>query len=237
MTGRFIKKIFFILLFCGITLASKAQLGFNYSQYDIGVSTGFNQVFGDANTSPATQSVGFNITFNQTPYTNLVFEAQYGKLKGGDSLHTSSKRQFTSTFSSYTLRQQLQLGELIDYSQSPIANLAKNIYLSAGVGYLINQITSIKRTGIYGSLPGPGQNDIRTPFIPLRIGYEYKIFNQYDEPSVKIDIGYQYNIMFTDNVDGYQWGSANDVYTQFSIGVKFAVGGSYTSYRKQISYQ
>jgi hypothetical protein len=236
MNKRSIKKILLTLLLGCVAFVTRAQLGFNYSQYDIGVSTGFNQVFGDAKTSPFTQSVGFNITFNQTPFTNLIFEAQYGKLKGGDSVNSASKRQFTSTFSSYTLREQLQAGEFIDYSQSRVANALKNVYLSVGIGFFINQITSIKRTGIYGNLYGPGENDIREPFIPIRAGYEFKIYNQYDEPSVKFDIGYQYNIMFTDNVDGYKFGSANDVYTQFSIGVKFAVGGSVTSYRKQIHY-
>lgn len=235
MINYSIKKISFTLLLCCIVFITKAQLGYNYSQYDIGVSTGFNQVFGDANTSPVTQSVNFNITFNQTPFTNLVFEAQYGKLKGG-GINTNSRRVFTSTFSSYTLREQLQFGELIDYSKSPVANAMKNIYLSVGVGFFINQITSINRVDIYGHLPGPGQNDMRAPFFPIRTGYEFKIFNQFDEPSIKIDIGYQYNLMFSDSIDGYTSGSGRDIYTQFSIGVKFAVGGSITSYRKQIRY-
>jgi hypothetical protein len=80
-----------------------------------------------------------------------------------------------------------------------------------------------------------GDNNAQTPFLPVRIGYEFKLYNQYSQPSVKIDIGYQYNFMFGDNLDGYTSAGNNDAYAQFTIGVKFAIGGV-TSYRKQIHY-
>ncbi len=231
------KKTVLTLIICLIAFMSKAQVGYNYSQYDIGVAAGLNQVFGDVKTSPISATVNFNITYNATPYTNFVFEAQLGKLNGGDSLATKGlKRQFNNDYSGFIFRGQLQAGELIDYSGSPIANAAKNLYLSVGIGYAVNHITSINRKPSYNSY---GSNNSQEPFLPLRVGYEFKIFNQYNQPSVKIDFAYNVNFIFGDNLDGYSGGfnnKGNDVYTQISIGAKFAIGGSLTSYRKQIVY-
>ena len=108
MTDLLKKKIIFTLLFGFFAIISKAQLGFNYSQYDIGVSAGFNQVFGDASTQTTTASAIFNITYNQSPYTNFVLDGQFGQLKGGNYIKDRSKRQFANNFRAFDIRGQLQ---------------------------------------------------------------------------------------------------------------------------------
>jgi hypothetical protein len=236
MIKHILKTAIITLLVCCSTFIAKAQLGYNFAQYDIGVAAGLNSVYGDAETIKTTPSIHFNFTYNFTPYTNFVFEAQLGKLEGGDSLTTKSARQFTNDFSAFIFRGQLQAGEIFDYSRNPIMNAVKNFYVSVGIGYVVNHITSISRTSpqVPGFYSG-GLNNSQEPFLPLRIGYEFKIFNSYGEPSVKVDLGYGYNYIFGDNLDGYQAGSQNDKYSQFTLGVKFALGGV-TSYRKQIPY-
>ena len=234
---KFVLKLTILtLLICCTTWVVKAQIGYDYSVYDIGVATDFNQVSGEVLPKTTKQSVNFNLTFNQTPYTNFVFEAQLGRFAGGDSLK-SPGTQFTSSFSAYILRGQLQLGEFIDYSDSHFNNAIKNLYLSAGLGYLVNHITGKSNTYILTpGLTTSTYNRSHQPFIPIRIGYEFKLFNTYQQPSFKVDLGYQYNYVFSDNVDGYTYGKNKDAYTQFSIGVKFAIGGSIISYKKQIQY-
>jgi hypothetical protein len=225
------------LIVCCASFVAKAQLGYDYAQYDIGVAAGFDQVSGDAQTKTTTQSIHFNLTFNVTPYTNFVFEAQLGRLEGGDSLTTSTGRQFTNDFSAFTFRGQLQMGEIFDYSHSQFKNGLKNLYISTGIGYISNHITAISRYSI--KTPGVftgGLNNSMEPFIPFRIGYEFKIYNQYDQPSFKVDLGYEYNLVLGDNLDGFETGSHFDVYTQFVVGVKFAIGGGVISYRKKIVY-
>ena len=64
------KTTLLILLMCFSALIAKAQLGYNFSQVDIGFATGFNQVYDEILPQKTTQSVHFNLTFNQTPYTN-----------------------------------------------------------------------------------------------------------------------------------------------------------------------
>jgi len=232
------KTALLTLFICFTTLAVRAQLGYNFAKYDIGASVGFNTVHGDAQTQTSTPSVNLNFTINQTPYTNFVLEAQLGRFAGGDSLNTTTGRQFKSDFSAFIFRGQLQAGEFLDYSSNRVFNALKNLYISAGLGYIVNRITDISRDSHKnpGFFTG-GQDNSQEIFIPIRIGYEFKLFNQYQQPSVKFDLGYGYNYVLGDGVDGFA-ATANhhDIYTQYTIGVKFALGTSDISYRKQIQY-
>lgn len=236
MTKFIVRTTLLILLTCFISIISKAQIGFNYAQYDLGASVGFNSFSGDVVTPKSTKSVNFNFNYNQTPYLNYIFEFQSGKLAGGDSTKDALGRQFAADYTYYAFRVQLQAGEIIDYSQSKLANAFKNLYVGAGIGIVYSNITEINR---YSRLmPGyytPGENSANQLFIPARIGYELKIYNNYQQPEFKIDVGYQYNLVFGDELDGFKAGNHNDAYSQFTIGVKYSIGGV-TSYRKPINF-
>ncbi|MDO3644285.1 MAG: hypothetical protein ACTHMI_08180 [Mucilaginibacter sp.] len=236
MTKHLLKTLPIILLVCSAFMA-RAQNGYNYAQYDIGTAVGFDKVYGDAETVTTTQSIHFNFTYNATPFVNFVFETQLGKLRGGDSVLTKSGRYFNNDFAAFIFRGQLQLGEIMDYSRSPLQNALKNLYVSAGLGFVRNHITQVSRNSqqIADFYTG-GDDKSKEPFIPLRIGYEIKLFNRYSQPSAKIDLGYGYNYILGDDLDGFVAGGKKDVYTQFTLGVKFAIGSALTSYRKQITY-
>ncbi|AYL94008.1 hypothetical protein [Mucilaginibacter celer] len=234
---KYILKTSIIILFCSVSFFAKAQVGFDYAQYDVGFAAGINQGSStDVQTIKSTPSISLNFNYNQTPFVNYIFEAQIGRLKGGGP-NTSTERQFENHFSAYSFRIQLQAGEIIDYSQSAFANGLKNFYVSSGLGYINNNVVvrtddkPMSDVGLY--LPGEKKNE--EIFIPLRIGYEFKLFNSYSQPGVKIDIGYQYNFIMGDQLDAYIAGTHNDAYSMFTVGFKFAIGGV-TSYRKQIHY-
>jgi hypothetical protein len=232
-----ILKTILIVILCISTFLAKAQIGYDYAQYDIGFGVGLNTPVSTdvSNSLKKTPSAHFSFNYNHSPFLNYVFEGQLGRLKAGDQ-SSASGRQFENHFAAFALKVQLQAGELIDYSQSPVANAFKNLYLSSGVGYFVNHVvlkTPDKRVPEGFTLPG--DNNSQIPFIPVRIGYEFKVFNQYNEPSFKIDLGYQYNFLMDDNLDGYDTGAHKDVFSQLTLGVKFALGGV-TSYRKQIHY-
>lgn len=231
------RSLLLILFVCGTSFMAKAQLGYNFAQYEVGTAIGLDKVYGDAETVTTTQSIHFNFTYNPTPFTNFVFEAQLGKLRGGDSVQTKSGRYFNNDFSAFIFRGQLQLGEIMDYSRSPFKNALKNLYVSAGIGLVRNHITQVSRTS--EKVPGyftDGEDKSREPFLPLRIGYEFKLFNRYSQPSAKIDLAYGYNYVFGDNLDGFTAGTKKDAYSQITLGVKFAIGSADISYRKQITY-
>jgi hypothetical protein len=236
---KLISKTFLItFIVCCTSLIARAQLGFDYSEWELGAGVGITSVMGNAETQTTTPVVHLNLTFNSTPYVNYVFEAQMGRIAGGDSLTSASGRQFTGDLTAFVFRGQLQLGELMDYEKSPFKNAIKNLYISAGIGYAVSHITGINRFSIKN--PGeytPGLLNSQEPFIPIRIGYEFKVFNRYQQPAFKIDVAYAYNYVLGDDLDGFVVGTGHhDVYTQICIGVKFAFGGDIISYRKQIPY-
>lgn len=224
-------------IFAISTLSVKAQLGYGFHPVDIGFGFGYNKAYTDAETIKSTASAHLNIGYNFSPFTNFVVEYQNGKLSGGDALTTRSGRQFTNSFNSVAFRIQLQAGEFYDYSKSPFLNAFKNFYVASGVGVVFNNITEINRESIQVTgYRTDGKDKSEELYIPVRIGYEIKLYNQYDEPSVKIDIGYQHQFIMGDNLDGFQAGAQNDSFSQIFLGIKFGIGTP-TSYRKSIVYQ
>jgi hypothetical protein len=235
MKASTLKKIVLTAAICFMAFISKAQLGNNYSLYDIGAAGTINTVSGDAITKTTTIAGTFTFSYNQTPFLNYIFEAQGGKLEGGSAAGDYFGRQFSNSFVAFDARAQVQAGEIIDYANSAFANGIKNFYLSTGVGYIVNHVKtnrySVQDPGFYT----PGLDNSYAVFIPLRFGYEFKIFNSVGEPSVKIDLGYQLNFLMSDELDGFNVGHNNDAFSQVSIGVKFAIAGK-SSYKKQIYY-
>ncbi len=231
-----LRTAFLLICACCVSLVARAQLGYNYSRFDIGVAAGSNQATTDAQTKTSTPSIHFNLTFNQTPYINFVLEAQLGRLAGGDSIKTTNHLQFNNDFSAFIFRGQVQAGEFLDYSNNKLNNAIKNFYLSVGIGVIVNRITSLTvYPAILGNYSGTFKNS-QENFVPIRLGYEFKLFNNYNQPSVKFDLGYGYNFILGDKLDGVIAGKHNDAYSQFTLGVKFAIGGAETSYRKQIQH-
>ncbi|RYU90862.1 hypothetical protein EWM62_09485 [Mucilaginibacter terrigena] len=235
------KTTFFTLILSAVTLISKAQIGYDYAQYDVGFGGSINQVYGDAESVTATKAANVSFIFNQTPFVNYIVELQNGNLEGGDR-QSKSGRYFKNGYTAILFRGQLQAGELFDYSNGGLMNVMKNFYLSTGFGYIFNNIQdkNINRTSnaVSATTGEPyitgGLNKSNELYIPARIGYEFKFFNQYNQPSFKIDIAYQFNMDLTDNMDGFTAGSSRDNMVQYSIGLKFALG-DVVSYRKSIN--
>ncbi|MET3981108.1 hypothetical protein ABIB62_003626 [Mucilaginibacter sp. UYP25] len=231
------KTIFFTLLLSAITTISKAQIGYDYAQYDVGFGGTINQLYGDTEGKlKSTPSAFVNFNYNQSPYLNYLIEIQTGKLEGGDKLTTLSGRYFKNNFTAILFRAQLQAGEIMDYSNGGVANALKGLYVSTGLGYILNDIHDDNINRASNTDPQfftPGLNKSNELYIPIRLGYEIKFFNQYNQPSFKVDLAYQFNNDFTDNMDGFTAGKSKDKLVQYSIGLKFALG-DVTSYRKSV---
>ena len=98
MIKIFTKTLVISAFICLLTFSAKAQIGYDYSKYDIGTSVSFNTLMGDAQTTKTTEAINFNLTYNTTPFVNFVFEVQLGKLTEGDSLKTSTGRYSNNDF-------------------------------------------------------------------------------------------------------------------------------------------
>lgn len=224
------KKFTFTLLACLMVFAATAQIGYNYSQYDIGFSGALNTVHSDFSRPKKGYAAQAQFTYNYTPFINYIAEVQAGTL-AADSLSAipGTALTFTNDYVTVAFRAQLQMGEIMDYSRNQFSNFLKNIYISAGVGVIYTDL-KVFDTGAL-SAESKGSN----LYIPLKAGYEFKLLNDYSEPWAKIDFGYQYNYIFSDNLDGITYGKTKDAFSQIVVGFKFAIGGV-TSYRKSIAY-
>lgn len=223
------KNIIITLFILASALHSKAQVGYNYSQYEFGIGGAYNnRVNSDYLRYQAKYAANLSFTYNYTPFMNYVVEFQAGTL-AGDSLTYTPKVRYEDQYTSLAFRFQLQAGELMDYDGSSINNALKNFYIGAGVGVIYTN------TKNYSADTLAMQQQTSNIFLPLKIGYEFKVFNSYDEPWMKVDLGYQVNFTLTDRLDGLVSGNNKDSFTQFAVNLKFELGGS-TSYRKRISY-
>ncbi|MES2809588.1 MAG: hypothetical protein V4619_13240 [Bacteroidota bacterium] len=234
--NQFTKSCFSLLILCLCLSTAKAQVGYNYKEYEFGVGLDFNTAYTDAQTLKSTRSARLTFTYNATPFVNYVVEVQTGNLQGGDALTTTTGRQFTNAYNAVLLRGQLQGGEILDYSGGGVVNAFKNLYVSSGLGVVFNNIKEINRYSI--KTPGfysDGEDKSKQLIVPFRLGYEFKLYNRYGEPGLKIDLGYQYNFVLGDGLDGFTAGKQKDSYAQFGIGIKYALGNIAT-YRKQINY-
>jgi hypothetical protein len=237
----------YILFFFGVIAAigAKAQAGYNYYQFGIGGGASYER--GYTNVPRQDNSIGFNanLTYNYNPYLPIELEIQKGKLSGGGLTVDKDRygRKFTNNFIALYLHADVQLGSFIDYGNGWFLNVVKNFYVGSGIGLVRNNNT-VQRTNVilaYGPLTYvfPGSDQSTNYAVPLRFGYEFKIFDSYDQPGWAIDIGYVHNLVFGEGLDGYDdptskfKNNATNQYRQFTIGFKYFFGTT-VSYNKLV---
>jgi len=237
----------FILLFVAViaALGAKAQAGYNY--YEYGIGGGASYMRGYTNIPKQNNDIGFNgsIIYNYNPYLPIELEVQKGQLSGGGLTVDKDLfgRQYTNNFLAVYLHADVQLGAFIDYGDSGFLNVVKNFYAGTGVGMLRNNNT-VQRTNVIAAnglliYVFPGKDKSTNISVPLRVGYEFKIFDSYNEPGWAIDIGYVHNIVFGEGLDGYDdptskfKNNAVNQYRQFTIGFKYFFGTT-VSYNKLV---
>jgi len=240
-----LKKFILFLVFAFAAVVVKAQQGYNYKKFGIGLDVSYER--GYTNVQRQDNHIGANINFiyNYSPYIPITAELQFGNLSGGGITRDLDKygRQYDNHYEAFVLHGDFQLGEVIDYSESNVLNILKNVYFGSGVGVVFNSNT-VQRTNLYpenGRLDYvfPGKDASINLTVPLRFGYEFKLYNEYEEPYMAIDIGYVHNMVFGEGLDGYDdpeskfKNNATNQYRQIVIGVKFNFG-NVTSFNKLI---
>lgn len=238
------KRIYLFFAFIVTSLSVSAQIGYNYDQFSLGAGISSVKIHGDLNKAYKQAAYNFNINYHYTPFVTFSAEAQVGKLTSGnaDTTKVLYGEQSINKYSAVIFHADVQLGEFINYNDdfsaipilTKILNGAKNIYVGTGVGMIFNKMDYINRTDFNDpNITLGGLDKSNEVVIPVRIGYEYKIYNAYDEPKIRLDLGYQANFSTGDNMDGFKSGHYGDWYSQLTLGVKIGIGGI-TSYRKPI---
>ncbi len=217
-----------------------AQLSYNYTGYSIGAGGG--AALADADIAQhLTKSAFFvNFNYNYSPYTTFTAELQAGNLAGGNPKTDKDTRAFVNSYKAVLLYADLQLGEYINYQNRTFLSAIKDIYVGSGFGVIQNQMSFVQRESLNN--PGyifPGQDVSTEIMLPLRVGYEFKFYNDYREPYIRLNLNYQENWVYGEGLDGYNDPPAMfknnhvDRYALFSVGVKYSFGIP-ISYKKPI---
>jgi hypothetical protein len=233
----------YILFFAVALLATavKAQSGYNYYEWGIGGGAFYER--GYTNITQQDSYPGFNINYiyNFNPYIPIEAEIQIGQLSGGGPTPNLDPygRSYHNHYKAIIFHGDFQLGAGIDYSDSWFLNIVKDFYAGTGFGFISNT-NKVQRTSVYEpSYVFPGHDNSLDLMVPIRVGYEFKLYDSYNQPSFAIDLGYVHTIAFGEGLDGYDDPSSKfknnalDQYRQITIGFKYFFG-NVTSYNKLI---
>jgi hypothetical protein len=238
--------LFFVL---GFTVATvKAQSGFNYYEFGAGFSASYGKAEADLKKQDYHPAFSLNFVYNFSPYFPITAELQKGTFSGGGTTPAvdASGRYFTNSYLSFNIHGDVQAGEIMDYDGSWILDRIKGFYLGTGLGVIHNNMTRIQRYNQYplnaaiGDTEGfRGADNSVNIIIPIRFGYEFKIYDDYDQPRYGIDLGIQHYFAPGEGLDGYNdptakyKNNATDQYTFVTIGFKYNFGNT-TSYTKLV---
>ncbi len=262
------KKAIVILLFIQASVfTAKAQLGYNYAQYAMGLGIDYVKASTSVPYQLSYPAAHVNFSYNLSPYTTFTIQYQFGLLSGGfDDFYTKAvaaldpksatyvadlnaipiayqkidpyELNYANSYQMVTVHADVQAGEIFNLEDDSWMRYLKEIYVGAGVGMIFNSITNNhNRLNPDSTYYIGGLDKSQNVVIPLRAGYQYKFYNAYDEPSVVLDLGYQYNMVLGYGLDGF---ADPNVITQrlptfkgFSFSLKFNFG-SVTSWRKPL---
>jgi hypothetical protein len=238
--------LFFILIAPALSLKAQ-ESSYNYTQYSVGVFASQLLPFDDLKI--ANKTYGFNVTgyYNASPYLNFGAELQFGQISGGSILYDESKRQSKNNYKALVFHSDISVGELVDYSDNGFLGVVKDFYIGSGFGFIYNNMSFIQRLNLSSTLgyaPGtyafPGKDNSINLMLPIRVGYEYKIYNFFGEPFLGICIGYTHNITLGEGLDGYADPPSNfknnspDQFRQITFGIKYNFG-LISAFQRQIN--
>lgn len=216
-----------------MAFTAKAQLGYNYHQYSLGLGVSTLKPTTDVPYSSYNPAVNFNASYNLTSHTAFSFVYEFGLLTGGysDYYRSAAKgitgtsaadiltlagitkayaaidpyyRDYANRFQSFTVQGTVQFGEFLDYENGGlISRILSNVYVGTGIGMVYNNITSINRINPDSTYAYGGSDHTNNVMVPVKAGYSYRFYNAYDEPFIQLEAGYQVNYVFGYGLDGY----------------------------------
>jgi hypothetical protein len=231
--------LFFAIVF--IAMAAKAQSGYNYQEWGIGGGFSWERGYTNITTQYNHPAYNINVIYNYSPYLPIEAEIQIGQLSGGGLSPKLDPygRFYTNNYKALIVHADVQLGAAIDYSNDWFLTAVKDFYAGIGIG-LISNTNTVQRYSIYdSSYKFPGSDASIDMMVPLRVGYDYKIYDDYNEPAFAIDLTYIHSFAFGEGLDGYNdpqskfKNNSIDQYRQFNITFKYFFG-RVVSYNKLI---
>ena len=91
-------------------------------------------------------------------------------------------------------------------------------YLTSGAGIMNYTPTVTTAAGVVQNFK-PGNDVLNEFFIPVGVGVKFMVAT-----GINLELGYEVNFAYSDNLDGYKYGTNNDKYSYAHIGLEFAFG-------------
>ncbi|WP_374948977.1 hypothetical protein [Mucilaginibacter sp.] len=231
-----------LILFIAITLtALAANAQYNYNTLGVGIGASSVRGYTNVKRNYDEKAYNLNIIYNYSPYVPVAVEFQFGKLTGGGLTVDRDlyRRQYSNKYKALIVHADLYAGEVMDYDNSFFKNFLKNFFLGTGVGVISNDLT-VQRTSLDDpNYVFPGDNSGVNLMIPLRAGYEIRLYGEYNQPFVGLILGYNHSVVFGEGLDGYNDPSSKfrnnalSQYRQITVGLRVNFGNE-VSYTKPI---
>lgn len=199
-----------------------------FRTWSIGVSAGVltpNTLFGSNDkqdfTSPNGE-LGYGAYIKKQILPSFGIQADFlaGKLSGNNAHIDASGNSPINSFSTK-----------LHYSASlsgvfTLANINWHIHKTAIQPYFLLGVGDMNYTPVITYANGTVNNfktdnngAISEIFVPAGAGLKFNI-----APGINLDLGYQVNFVYSDNVDGYHYGANNDKFSYAHAGLEFALG-------------
>lgn len=229
------KKIFLLFIIVFSAATARAQFSYNFMPQGVGFDVSTIRGFTNVAKQNNTLAFGGYYTYYITPYWLGTFELQGGRLWGGSRVTDPYGREYENNYFAALIHTDLQLGQVIDYDESAFMNVLKNLYFGIGAGFIRdnvkNQRYNLFPTGYaVGTYRFPGVDKSTNPDLNFRLGYEFKFYNEFDEPDIRLHVEYVAHIVYGEGLDGYDdptnkfRNNFPDQYRQVSIGLVYNFG-------------
>ena len=197
----------------------KAQSSFQ--QLTFGGGVGVAGAYAGAQVQKTTLAAFAAAGYYPIPDLNFNLEGQVGALAGAAIPGQKDLKSFNNHYQAIMLDADIHLGLFFDYRQSNFLTIIKGFYGGAGYGVVNDNVTNT-------DLANPKttdnvKNTVR--MVPVILGYEYNLLNQYNEPFLKLCLSYSFNYCLDKGIDGYPTTYTNgaNYYNYISAGIKYTI--------------
>lgn len=217
------KKITLLLFLLFFTLKIFAQT--NFYKFSVGGGVGTTLAFADVQNKIFAFAGYGVIDYQLTPYLTIGLELQKGEIAGGDITYDPNNRQFINSYLAGSANFKFQLGEVLTAHQlnnNFLYNI-RGLYAGLGFGYIKNKISNVR---YYGDNFYPGADNSKEGIVPLNLGINFYLPDNWNYTRYVLNVNFQTTMAIGEGLDGYGHSSPerNDIYTYFSVGVKYNFG-------------
>ncbi len=224
MTYKLTCILLLSLPFCSVSkLMAQQKPSLSSHRVLLSVSGGLTRLHGDVQKGSVPGGVG-KVAFDYVPNSFLTsgLEIGFGSLASGD--RTSTKLFSRGSFFTANLNARVYPARIATDRLSEMMEHGRGAYVGAGVGFINSNITSIREVTAKGKVLANIKKTESAFTIPINAGWDI-VFG--DKWNIAINVNYQYNIVFSDYLDGYNFDISNnrhnDAFSGLTLGIRWYI--------------